>query len=91
MRFDVLDVSRYRVSALAMARGEHMVEEVAEGEILALVLVVGCIQVTRARQGQPSAFSLHARPGAPLFLINPGRYCAVAERNTLGVRGVRRG
>lgn len=90
MKFDLLEASRYQVSALAMARGEHMVEEVDDGQVVALVLVFGCVQVTRTRAGQPSAYSLHARPGAPLFLINPGRYCVVAERNTLGVRGARR-
>lgn len=90
MKFDVAKGERYEVSTIAMARGEHSVEEVGEGDVIALVLVWGCVQVTRERAEQPASYCLHAKPDAPLFLVNPGRYCVVAERNSLGVRGVRR-
>lgn len=90
MKFDVTKGDQYELSTLAMARGEHCVEEVGDGDVIALVIVWGCVQVTRERGGQPASFSLHARPSAPLFLVNPGRYCVVAERSSLGVRGVRR-
>lgn len=90
MKFDVTKGDKYELSTIAMARGEHCVEEVGDGDVVALVIVWGCVQVTRERGGQPASFSLHARPSAPLFLVNPGRYCVVAERSSLGVRGVRR-
>lgn len=90
MKFDIVRGERFEVNTIAMARGEHVVEEVDDGEVVAFVIVWGCIQVTRERGGQPASYCLHARPSAPLFLVNPGRYCVVAERNSLGVRGVRR-
>lgn len=90
MKFDIVRGERFEVNTIAMARGEHCVEEVREGEVIAFVIAWGCIQVTRERGGQPASFCLHARPTAPLFLVNPGRYCVVAERSSLGVRGVRR-
>lgn len=90
MHFDIASLKNYSVSALAMARGEHTVEDVDDGSVVAFVLLYGCIQITRQRGGQPASYSLHARPSAPLFLINPGRYCVVAESNVLGVRGTRR-
>jgi hypothetical protein len=89
MRFDAPEFHGMRLSVLAMARGEHGVEDVAEGEMVALVIVVGCVQVTRSRAGQPANFSLHATRTAPLFLVNPGRYVIVTERNVLGFRGSR--
>jgi len=78
-----------RLSVLAMARGEHGIEDVAEGDMIAIVLLFGCVQITRGRTGQPASFSLHATRTAPLFLVNPGRYVIVAERNVLGFRGSR--
>ena len=90
MRFGVAQLHNYDVSVLAMPRGEHCVEDVGEGDKVAFVIVYGCVQITRERSGQPASFCLHATPSAPLFLIQPGRYCVVAERNVLGFRGVRR-
>lgn len=90
MKLKIASLNDYEVSALAMARGEHHVEEVLEGEVVALILVLGCLQVTREKSGQPASFSLHATRTGPLFLVNPGRYTVVAERTILGLRGVRR-
>lgn len=91
MQFDIANLRNYSVSALAMARGEHAIEDVDEGSLVVFVLIHGCIQITRQRSGQPASYCLHAKPRAPLFLVNPGRYCIVAESNVLGVRGTRRG
>ena len=91
MQFDIASLRNYSVSALAMARGEHAIEDVGDGCVTAFVLLYGCIQITRQRSGQPASYCLHAKPRAPLFLINPGRYCIVAESNVLGVRATRRG
>ena len=90
MKFDIVRGERFEVNTIAMARGEHVVEEVDDGEVIAFVIVWGCIQVTRERGGQPASYCLHARPSAPLLLVNPGRYGVVAERSSLGGRGVRR-
>ena len=90
MQFDIATLKNYSVSALAMARGEHTIEEVSDGSAVVFLILYGCIQITRQRGGQPASYSLHARPSAPLFLINPGRYCVVAESNVLGIRGTRR-
>ena len=70
MMFEITELSRLSVSALAMARGELAVEEVGEGEVVAFVLVYGCVQITRDRAAQPASYSLHATPRAPLFLVN---------------------
>ena len=91
MQFDIGNLKNYSVSALAMARGEHTIEEIDDGSVVAFVILYGCIQITRQRSGQPASYCLHAKPRAPLFLINPGRYCIVAESNVLGVRATRRG
>jgi hypothetical protein len=90
MRFDAPELRGFRLSAIAMARGEHAHEEVAEGDLVAFALLFGCVQITRNRSDAPASFSLHATPKAPLFLVNPGRYVVVAERNVLGFRGSRR-
>ena len=90
MQFDIGTLKNYSVSALAMARGEHTIEDVGDGSAVVFLILYGCIQITRQRSGQPASYCLHARPSAPLFLINPGRYCVVAESNVLGVRGTRR-
>lgn len=90
MRFDLPDFRGYQVSALAMARGEHAIEDVDAGDVVAIVLLYGCVQITRERSGQPTRYCLHATPTAPLFLVNPGSYCVLAERNVLGFRGIRR-
>lgn len=90
MMFEITGLSRLSVSALAMARGELAVEEVGEGEVVAFVLVYGCVQITRDRAAQPASYSLHATPRAPLFLVNPGTYTVVARDNVLGIRGTRR-
>lgn len=90
MKLKIASMGDFDVSALAMARGENHVEEVEPGEIVALVLLLGCIQVTRERGGQPASFCLHATRRAPLFLVNPGRYTVVAERTIVGFRGVRK-
>jgi hypothetical protein len=81
----------YELNTLAMARGEHHIEHVEEGEVVALIVLVGCLQVTRERSGQPANFCLHASRTKPLLLVNPGRYTVVAEANILGVRGARKG
>lgn len=91
MRFNVAGLRGYDLSLLAMPRGEHSLEEVGNCESIVIVLVYGCVQVTRQRSGQPASFSLHATPQAPLFLVNPGTYCVVARANTFGLRGCRRG
>ena len=90
MRFDAPELHGFRLSGLAMARGEHFLEDVSEGELVAFVLLFGCVQITRNRTNQLANFSLHATPTAPIFLVNPGRYVVVAERNVLGFRGSRR-
>ena len=90
MRFDVAGLRGYDLSLLAMPRGEHSLEEVGDCDAIAIVLVYGCVQITRQRVGQPASFSLHATPQAPLFLINPGTYCVVARANTFGFRGCRK-
>lgn len=90
MMFRIAGLSRMSVSALAMARGELSVEEVDEGDVVAFVLVYGCVQITRERAAQPASYSLHATPRAPLFLMNPGTYTVVARDNVLGFRGTRR-
>lgn len=89
MQFDIAQLRSFRLSALAMARGEHTVEEIEDGHVVAFVLVYGCVQITRERAGQPASFSLHATPRRPLFLVNPGTYCVVARDNVLGFRGTR--
>lgn len=90
MQFDIAELRRFRLTALAMARGEHSLEEVEEGQVVAFVLLYGCVQITRERGGQPASFSLHATPRKPLVLVNPGSYCVVARDNVLGFRGARR-
>lgn len=90
MKFDLPELRGYQVSALAMARGEHALEDVTEGMIVAFVMLWGCVQITRKGTEQPARFCLHATRTAPLFIINPGSYCVLAESNVLGVRGMRR-
>jgi hypothetical protein len=90
MQFDIAQLRSFRLSALAMARGEHSVEQVEDGQVVAFVIVYGAVQITRERGGQPASFSLHATPRKPLFLVNPGTYCVVARDNVLGFRGARR-
>ena len=80
---------RFRLQGLLMARGQFVVEVLEPGDAIALLLARGCLQITRQRAGQPASFCLHATPRAPLVLINPGTYCIVAERSTLGLRGFR--
>ncbi len=91
MKIKIAGFGGYELNTLAMARGEHHIEYVEEGEVVALIVLVGCLQVTRERSGQPANFCLHANRTKPLFLVNPGRYTVVAEANILGVRGARKG
>jgi hypothetical protein len=91
MKIKIAGFGGYELNTLAMARGEHHIEDVQEGEVVALIVLVGCLQVTRERGGQPASFCLHATRTKPLLLVNPGRYTVVAEANILGVRGARRG
>ncbi len=81
---------RIALGVLLMARGQHTIEVLETGGYLLLLLARGCLQVTRHRTDQPSAYCLHATPKAPLFIINPGTYTIVAERSTVGLRGLRR-
>ena len=90
MQFDIANLRNYSVSALAMARGEHTIEEVGDGSAVVFLILYGCIQITRQRSGQPASYCLHTTPRAPIFLVNPGTYTIVAERSALGLRGVRR-
>lgn len=78
------------LAALIMARGEYCIEVLEPGECALFMLVRGCLQITRQKQGEPPAYCLHATPSAPLFIVNPGTYTILAERSALGLRGVRR-
>lgn len=90
MEFEFAHTGRTHVGALVMPRGEYCVEVIEPGDYVAIVLIRGCLQITRQRAGEPASFSLHATPRAPLVIINPGTYTIVAERSVLGLRGVRR-
>lgn len=90
MEFEFASTRKMRLGALVMARGEFCVEVLEPGECVALVLLRGCLQITRQRAGEPASYCLHTTPRAPIFIINPGTYTIVAERSAVGLRGVRR-
>ena len=71
--------TRQRLAALA-SLGHY------KGDLDAFVMLWGCVQITRKGTEQPARFCLHATRAAPLFIINPGSYCVLAESNVLGVR-----
>jgi hypothetical protein len=90
MEFEFANTRQMQLAALVMARGEFCVEVIEPGDYVGLVLLRGCLQITRQRTGQPAAYCLHTTPRAPLVIVNPGTYTIVAERSALGLRGVRR-
>ena len=90
MEFEFARSRRVQLGALVMARGEFCVEVIEPGDYVALVLLRGCLQITRQRAGEPASYCLHTSPRAPIFIVNPGTYTIVAERSALGLRGVRR-
>ena len=90
MEINLAYTRRMQLTALVMPRGEYTIEVLEPGDSLALILVRGCLQITRRRTGEPASYSLHATPRAPLVIVNPGTYTIVAERTALGFRGSRR-
>ncbi len=80
---------KYRLEMIVMPRGEHHLEVIEPGDCVALVVISG--EVTAQYQGpvRAPARALKARRGAPVFLVSPGTYSVIADKNTLGFRGSR--
>lgn len=80
---------RHTLGAFVLMRGETLLETIEPGMAAVFCLLSGGASISRPRAGATASLHIHAQPGQPVVLSDPGVYCIIAKQHTIGARAVR--